>query len=283
MRRLAEIERERSQTEVILGLTHAFEGIASMRISQVKDQTLMSGRFFGDLWQIYSQIRVDELFHFGRDMLSEKPSKKELLILITSEGSLSGDIDEQLIKEALKHYQPDKNDIIVIGGHGVQLLTQQGVSFIKSYRLPVKDYNINVGPLLSQVQKYESATVYWESYLSIMTQKPKTIRLADAVADRGQTIKKGEEVISEDNYIFEPSTFEVVSHLERTMLQIMLSELILESKLAQYASRFKAMSTARQRAQDSLTDVTWAYNLTKRRSKDERLKGIINGLRKPLQ
>jgi F0F1-type ATP synthase gamma subunit len=115
MRKINDISRERDAMGTILELTSAFEGIASMRIAQVKNQVLSSEQFFGELWRIYSQIRVDELFHFGRGQAVENPIEKELMILITSEGSFSGDIDQRLIKEALKDYKPEKNDIIVIG------------------------------------------------------------------------------------------------------------------------------------------------------------------------
>ena len=112
-----------------------------------------------------------------------------------------------------------------------------------------------------------------------MPQDIKPTNLAPAVAERGQTVEAGEETISETNYIFEPSAFSVVDHLERSMMQITLSEVILESKLAQYASRFRAMSVANERADESLNDLIWQYNRAKRHLKDERLKEIINGLR----
>lgn len=64
------------------------------------------------------------------------------------------------------------------------------------------------------------------------------------------------------------------------MLQIAMSQLILDSKLAQYASRFRAMTAAHEKAQESLGDVKLEYNQTKRAIKDQRLKEIINGMRK---
>jgi F0F1-type ATP synthase gamma subunit len=85
MRRLNDIANERDAMSTILELTSAFEGIASMRIAQIKDQTLSSEKFFAELWRIYSQIRVDELFHFGRSQAVENIIEKELMILITSE------------------------------------------------------------------------------------------------------------------------------------------------------------------------------------------------------
>ena len=279
MRSLNDLDNERGQTDVILGLTRAFEGIASMRIAQVKDRTLRSSKFFAELWQIYSQIRVDEYFHFGRDAEQKDVIQKELIILITSEGSLSGDIDDHLIRKFMRYYKPEKNDVITVGYHGSQLLAQHDVAMIRSFRLPGNDDKINVAPLQEVIQKYSSTTVFYASYVSIMTQDIKTIQMENAVAAKGQNVDKGQDIISEDTYIFEPSTFEVVSYLERTMVKTMLGDLILESKLAQYASRFKAMSLARQKAQDTLSDLTWLYNRSKRHIRDERLKNITNSVR----
>src|SRR4051812_19318825 len=156
MRQLADIARELEAMDTIVELTAAFEGIASMRIAQIKDQVQSSQAFFGELWRIYSQIRVDELFHFGRSQSGEGVIEKELLILITSEGSFSGDIDSKLLEEGLKHYDKAKNDLLIIGHHGAVQLAQRGVEYVKSYKLPTRDRDINVAPLVAQVQKYAS-------------------------------------------------------------------------------------------------------------------------------
>jgi ATP synthase F1 gamma subunit len=280
MRQLNEISRERDAMGTMVDLTSAFEGIASMRISQIKDQVALSEKFFGELWKIYSQIRVDELFHFGRSQSVEKLIEKELMILITSEGSFSGDIDRQLLNEALKEFKPEKNDIIIIGHHGAIQLAQRGVSYIKSFKLPEQDRNINVLPIIAQVQKYASTIVYYQNYVSLTKLKVKRIKLSTAVSERGKNIDRAEELITEQNYIFEPSTYEVIDHLERSMMQITLSEVILESKLAQYASRFRAMTAAHDKADESYADLNLLHSRAKRYLKDERLKELVNGLRK---
>lgn len=280
MRQSNEIAQEREAMNTIVELTGALEGIASMHIAQIKDQVKNSEKFFGELWKIYRQLRVDEHFHFGRGHSAGPTIQKELLILITSEGGLSGDIDQKLIKLALSQYHPQRNDIIVIGRHGLGQLTQAGIAFVKSFRLPQRDRNINVTPLAAEVQKYASSTVYYQRYASLSQQEVRSIGLNEAVSERGNAVAKSGEIISEHNYIFEPSVYEVIDHLERSMVQITLSEAILESKLAQYASRFQAMNIARDKADDSFDDLTTLYNRTRRRQKDEGLKEIINSLRK---
>jgi ATP synthase F1 gamma subunit len=280
MRQTTELGEEEVTMATMVELTSAFEGIASMRISQIRDQVLHSQLFFQDLWSIYSQLRVDELFHFGRIQSTGQVLNKDLMILITAEGSFSGDIDQRLINFALKDYNPDKNAIIVVGRHGAAQLAQRGIRFERNFKTPERDLNINTTPLINEVKKYHSTIVYYQQYQSLMTQAIKKIQLSSAVIERGGQMDKPGEVIDELTYIFEPSTYAVVDHLESSMMQIMLSEVILESKLAQYASRFKAMSLARERAQASHTEVNFLYNRALRQEKDERLKEIINGLRK---
>ncbi|HEX3568914.1 MAG TPA: F0F1 ATP synthase subunit gamma [Candidatus Saccharimonadales bacterium] len=279
MIRPQDIARERDAMRTIMNLTSVFEGLASMRIAQTKNQVLQSQQFFKELWAIYTQIRVDNLFRFGRSK-SEEAIPKQLYIAVTSEGGFSGDIDQKLMSWMIGKYDAAKNDIIIIGHHGAVLLTQSGITYNKYFSLPTKDQNINVQPLIQEVKKYRGTTVFYQTYTSLMIQDIKQIELSTAVQEQGAHIKASPDLISDRNYIFEPDTFAVIAHLERSMLQISLSQVILDSKLAQYASRFRAMTTANERADDLYSDLRLRFNRAKRATNDERLKEMINGLKK---
>lgn len=280
MRRLQEIGRDEQSMRTVAELTNVFEGLASMRIAQTKNQVLKAQEFFHELWHIYLQLRVDEAFRFGRSTDEKKLIDKELFIGITAEGSFSGDIDQKLISWMLTQYDPNKHDLIIVGHHGVIQLTQLGVKFKKYYKLPQSDININTAPLVREIQKYKGCYIYYQTYVSLMIQDVKRINLSSAVQEQGRTAGKAKEVISEANYIFEPSPYAVASHLEQSMLSSMLGQVIFESKLAQHASRFRAMSSAHKKADESVEELHLDYNRAKRGIKDERLKEIINGLRK---
>jgi len=283
VKRPQEIEKDIIGMQTLSELTSVFEGIASMRIAQIKNQVLQSQNYFDTLWQMYIQIRAGTPFAFGRHTLSDDETSvidKELFIVITAEGGFSGDIDQKLISWMLKSYDKEKNDIIVIGHHGAIQLAQRGVSFKKYFKLPSKDQNINVTPIIREVQNYRSTNVFYQTYVSLTVQDVKRISLSSAVEDQGKDVEKSEEVINEATYIFEPSSFAVVDHLERSMMNIALSQVILESKLAQYASRFQAMSAAHNRANETVGEYKLMFNRARRAIKDERLKEIINGLRK---
>lgn len=281
MKRPNEIEREEMAMGTLVELTSVFEGIASMRIAQIKNQVLQATKFFNELWQIYSQLRVSSYFGFGRSNQDGiEVIDKELYIVITAEGGFSGDIDQKLIQLMLTTYDKDKNEIIVVGHHGAIQLAQRGISYQKYFKLPVRDQNINVTPIIREVQKYKTTSVFYQEYVSLMIQDVRRIELSKDVQLRGKTTSKSDDIITEANYIFEPSSYDVVDHLERSMMQIAMSQLILESKLAQYASRFRAMSASHERADEAKSDLHLSYNRAKRAIKDERLKEIINGIKK---
>lgn len=279
-----DIEKELNGVSALTEITGVFEGIASMRISQVKNQVLQSQEFFEKLWGMYSQIRVDEFFHFGRQQSKEKIINKELFIAITAEGGFSGDIDKMLVDQMLKLYDEKTHDIIVIGHHGASQLTQNGIKYYKSFKMPARDNNINVMPIIAEVQRYRTTSVFYQTYVSLMYQDVKRIGLDVAVQEKGSQVNKSDkelgDIITESTFVFEPSTYAVIDHLERSMLNIALTQTILDSKLAQYASRFRAMSSAHKISTDLSRDLSISLNRAKRSVKDERLKEITNGLKR---
>ena len=282
MRRPMDIAKQERSMATIVTLTTAFESLASMRIAQIKTQVLDAQLFFAEIWHIYNQLRVDNLFRFGRQQ-HDDVIDKALFIAITAEGGFSGDIDQRLIRTMLQDYNPDKHDIIIIGHHGAVQLAQNGVKYKKYFKLPVKDQNTNIRPLVAEVRKYRNTYVYYQKYISLMSQEIVKIELSQSVQEQGKAVVDKGEFISEENYIFEPSTFAVVAHLERSMLDISLGQTILDSKLAQYASRFRAMTAAKDRSKETAHDLHTEYNRSKRMQSDERLKEIINGMKKSLK
>ncbi len=279
-RRPVEIQREELAMGTLVQLTNVFEGIASMRIAEIKNQVQQATKFFNDLWAIYSQLRVGNSFGFGRTNVEAEIIPKELFIIITAEGGFSGDIDQKLIQLMLQSYDPEKNEIIVIGHHGAIQLAQRGIAYKKYFKLPAKDRNINVTPIIREVQLYQSTSVFYQQYVSLMVQDVKRITLSSVVQQKGKQSDNPESIITELNYIFEPTSFDVVDHLERSMMNIAVSQLILDSKLAQYASRFRAMSASHSRADEAKNELHKAYNHAKRAIKDERLKETVTAMKK---
>lgn len=281
MRRPLEIKAEEASVRSVVSLTSALESLSSMQIAKTKNKVLISNQFFDEVWNIYKQIRVDSLFNFGRAP-EQTTIDKELLILITAKGGLSGDIDQRLVRRVADRYDETKNDILVIGNHGALKLKQAHIDQTYYFDLPEKDY-INVDPLMEIIRKYSRSRIYYQNYISLSEQAIKDVDLSEVVSSKGRvadfsTISN--DLISEKTYIFEPSSYAVAAYLENSILRLTISQFIYDSRLAQVASRFKAMSAAKERSSETAGELRTEYNRAKRNQVDTRLKESMAGLKK---
>ena len=281
MRRPLEIKAEESDARSVVSLTSALETLSSMQIAKTKNKVLFSNQFFDEVWKIYTQIRVDVLFNFGRQV-DEKPIDKELLILITAKGGLSGDIDQRLIRKFLEYYDEQHHDVLVIGHHGALKLKQSHVDYAYYFDLPEGDY-INVDPLMDITRKYSRSRIFYQNYISLGQQTIEEVDLSEVVSSKGRVADLstvGDDVVSEKTYIFEPSSYAVAAYLENSILRLTISQFIYDSRLAQVASRFKAMSAAKERSIENANELHVEYNRAKRNQVDTRLKESLAGLKK---
>ena len=281
MRRPLEIKADEVAVKSVVGLTSALESLSSMQIAKTKNKVLISNQFFDEVWKIYKQIRVDVLFNFGRQV-DEKPIDKELLILITAKGGLSGDIDQRLIRKFLEYYDEQHHDVLVIGHHGALKLKQSHVDYAYYFDLPEGDY-INVDPLMDITRKYSRSRIFYQNYISLGQQTIEEVDLSEVVSSKGRVADLstvGDDVVSEKTYIFEPSSYAVAAYLENSILRLTISQFIYDSRLAQVASRFKAMSAAKERSIENANELHVEYNRAKRNQVDTRLKESLAGLKK---
>lgn len=281
MRRPLEVKAEENAVRSVVSLTSALESLSSMQIAKTKNKVLISNQFFDEVWNIYKQIRVDVLFNFGRQ-IDEKPIDKELLILITAKGGLSGDIDQRLVRKFVDRYDETKNDVLVIGHHGALKLKQAHIDYNYYFDLPEQDY-INLDPLMDITKKYAKSRIFYQDYVSLSQQEIKDVDLSEVVSSKGRVADMAtvsDDLVSEKNYIFEPSSYAVAAYLENSILRLTLAQFIYDSRLAQVASRFKAMSAAKERSIDTATQLHTEYNRAKRNQVDTRLKESLAGLKK---
>jgi F-type H+-transporting ATPase subunit gamma len=271
------IQKEASQIGTISELTGIFESIASMRIGKIKDKVTRSQKFFDELWQIYTQLRVDP-----DELLVSKKTKRDkpnVFLVLTSEGGLSGDIDQRIVRTVLDSYDPKTTDLIVIGAHGARQFVQNKTQIKRYFRLPDVDQAIDVSPIVGELIGYQMPTVWFQRYISLSVQEVGRIDLINRVKALGSDADvRQAEIISPREYLFEPNVDEVVKYLESVMMEIALSQVILESRLAQYASRFTAMSAAKTRSQAMKLELIMAYNRAKRGEADDRIKEIVNSM-----
>ncbi|MGB2786940.1 MAG: F0F1 ATP synthase subunit gamma [Candidatus Saccharimonadaceae bacterium] len=277
MRRAGLIEKEAKGVQTIEDLTGVFESLASTQVAKVKNKVELSKTFFNLLWQRYSSIRIDPKTRITSRGQGEA-DVKQAFVIISAEGGLSGDIDQRLIETMEQDYDPATTDIVVLGSHGANQLNQKKIPFVKFFQVPESEEYIDVGPVISAIIDYEKIIVYYEEYVSLGVQNIKTIDLISRMRDMSEDAS--EDAITAEGTIFEPSLDEIADEMEQTMMTLTLSQTILESSLAQAASRFNAMAIAKKRAGELMDDYRLEFHRAKRSESDRRLREVMVSLKK---
>lgn len=271
MKKSTQIHATLASTNSVSSIAHILENIASIRITQIKDEVLQSRDFFSRLWAMYGQLRVSDKDALASPAPTDAQSNKKAVILITANAGLTGEVDTHLISQVISEVDPKTTDFFVLGMHGQSLLLQHNISPIKTLRFPEVGQAIDVGDLMQALQPYSAPTVYYPSYDSLSIQRVFSLELKSTVQKLGAQDRNlnQEEIIFKDNCIFEPSVVEVVAYLEQMMMSTILTEIILESNLAQLSSRFNAMNVASSKATDMAKNLQRRYVQLRRYESDE--------------
>lgn len=278
MRRASAIEKDAADITTIEDLTAVFESLASTQVGKVKSKVELSKEFFRLLWARYSSLRVDPSTRITQRQLGEKGAKEKVFIVISAEAGLSGDIDQRLINVMERAYDPKTTDIIVLGSHGANQLSQRGIPYVRFFQVPETDSYIDVSPVIEAVAPYAKVIVYYEEYVSLGVQDIQSIDLMSSVQEMSEGVT--EDTMTAEDTIFEPSIDEIADQMEITMMTLALSQTILESGLAQAASRFNAMAVAKKRAGELRGDFMLEFHRAKRSESDRRMREVMISIKK---
>jgi F-type H+-transporting ATPase subunit gamma len=277
MRRASAIEKETRDITTVKDLTGVFESLASTQVAKVKNKVELSKSFFELLWKRYSSIRVDPKTRITNRELGDE-NARNVFVVISAEAGLSGDIDQRLVGTMQRDYDPTTTDIIVLGSHGASQLSQRGIPYVRFFKVPESDEYIDVTPVIEAIKPYAKIVVYYEEYVSLGVQNIKSIDLISSVRDMSENAD--EDVMTAEDTIFEPSLDDIAEEMEMTMMRLALSQTILESSLAQAASRFNAMAVAKKRANELIGDFMMEFHRAKRSESDRRLREVLISLKK---
>ena len=278
MRRASAIEKDAADITTIEDLTSVFESLASTQVGKVKTKVELSKEFFRLLWARYSALRIDPSTRITQRPLTQDGMKEKVFVVISAEAGLSGDIDQRLINVMQRDYDEKTTDIIVLGSHGANQLTQREIPYVRFFKVPETDNYIDVSPVIEAIMPYAKAIVYYEEYVSLGVQEIQSIDLLSSVQEMSEGVQ--EDAMTAEDTIFEPSLDEIADQMEVTMMTLALSQTILESGLAQAASRFNAMAVAKKRAGELRGDFMLEFHRAKRSESDRRMREVMISIKK---
>jgi F0F1-type ATP synthase gamma subunit len=287
MSRALAIERQIRDIETIGRLTEVFEGIASIHLASIRDSVIASEAFFAQLWPIYQSLRIKPQEQMRRAKRTKKG--RNVIVVVTGEEKFGAQTSEAITNEALHGQACSESrgethgethsantDIIAVGTRGAVLLTEAGARPVKQFIFPASDIDAQVAAIVQELYDYDRITVFYQTYQSLRLQQVTQIDLISSIREQGDAVQADQPAtIDSGRYLFEPSVSETADYMEAVMMHIAFLQIIMEAKLAGYASRFNAMDRAKKRAEELAILNRQLYHRTKRSESDERVKEIM--------
>ena len=259
----------------IKDISSVFEKIASIKINQIRQDVSSKKEFFNSIWDIYINLKAGD-YKDNKTLQNKGKINKTVYVVISSNSGLIGDMNNKIINLLKKEIKnKDRYDVFVIGDKGKRILELENIKYVKNYTFKDNVDDEFTKTILDDIGNYKTITVLYEEYLSLQKQNAKMKNLsidADEISE--------EDIIRQEEYIFEPSYKDVLNYFESIMKGQMFAQILYESLLSQYASRMVAMSTANTKATTVYNNKMIELNKVKRKIKDENARIIFESFKR---
>jgi len=217
---------------------------------------------------------------YRHPLLEQREIKKVGYILVTSDRGLAGPYNSQILKYFENIIKDDDHDFIV------GTIGYKAYSYCKKKKYPMLNKeSINSRDDIKFIDFQAMSRAFIKLYLSREVDKIVMI-FSDYINTISQVVRdevllpitdliKEKKMVS--NYIFEPSTEEVIDQLLPIYLENTLYGIILDAKTAEHASRMTAMKNATDNAKEIIHKQNLIYNRARQAQITIELTDIIGG------
>ncbi|MEK7591029.1 MAG: ATP synthase F1 subunit gamma [Patescibacteria group bacterium] len=287
-RNLRDIRRKMKAIKSTRQVTKAMELVAASKMRRAVNNAQMLRRYALSAWRILENLA--EVHPGLHPYLTERPAKKILAILFTSDRGLCGSLNAQMFRMA-SHYLKEVKALpefemlsfIAIGKKGQQFLARSGEDVVAAF--PALSNHPAFRDILPIARiategfldgSWDSVVLLYSDFISAIAQEPtakvllpftksnlKTMLLSiiQRRHTRSEDLMKEEESVAE--YVFEPSQDEILRTILPQLTEMQVFQAVLEATASEHSARMVAMRNASDNASDILDDLTLTYNQTR--------------------
>ena len=279
MASLREIKKRIEATRKTSQITKAMNMVSASKLRKVERKYKNYQPITAKIKEILEQV-LSTNPDYKHPLLEQREIKKVGYILVTSDRGLAGPYNSQILKYFENLLNENDKDYIV------GTIGYKAYSYCKRKKHPLLNKeSINSRDDIKFIDFQAMSRAFINLYLNrevdkiVMVYSDYINTLTQVVTDRVlmpvTDLKKDKGLVSE--YIFEPSTEEVIDQLLPIYLENTLYGIILDAKTAEQASRMTAMKNATDNAKEIIHKQNLIYNRARQAQITIELTDIIGG------
>jgi F-type H+-transporting ATPase subunit gamma len=233
--------------------------------------------------------KVDPSIH---PLLHEREIKRVVLIVVAGDRGMCGAFNGNIIKAAIDHLnthysnllkEPDGVRIVAVGKKAADFFLK------RNYNIYAKHIglfgNLHIGHARAIIQQltddylkgeFDKVEVIYNEFKSVIQQRIVVEQILPIPPERIQKTKDI-HTLAQVDYIYEPSSSEIISALLPKHLNFLMWHVLLESSTAEEGARMTAMNNATENAKELIRDLTLSYNKARQASITKELLEIVSG------
>ncbi|MBI2637569.1 MAG: F0F1 ATP synthase subunit gamma [Candidatus Sungbacteria bacterium] len=231
-------------------LVETYETMAATSMRRVRNSVLQNRTYHLGLNSLYQEVkqayRTQVMIRMKRrdggekDMLRIPHSGKTILVLLSANTGLYGDIIQKTFSLFSETVKNQSGDVVVVGRVGKTLFEENmpGAQY-RYFDFPddkIEPEQLKV--ITDQLKEYEKVIVFYGAFKNFVEQTPSYSDISGDIL--------GSEAVSTErvNYFFEPSIGAVAYFFETEIFASLLEQVFHESRLAKLASRMVLLDGA---------------------------------------
>lgn len=278
MANLRDIRRRIKSVKNTRQITRAMQLVSSSKMKRAQDAAV-AGRPYALLLADLLDTVGEKLELTGASISHPFFEKREvktrgILILSTDKG-LCGPLNTNLFRKIVDEVKGDAK-FVTVGRKATQFVSRSKRNLIADFTISDKANFKELRPMLKMLidaylgGEIDTIEVAYPSFVNVLVQEPiiqSLLPIVDLreVLDQLKKRVAGEEGIlgarnDSREMVFEPSPEEVLEQLPDLYVKVIIHQLLLESRAAEYSARMVAMKAATDNASNLVDDLTLDYN-----------------------
>lgn len=286
MATLREIRQRISGVKSTQKITKAMKMVAAAKLRRATDAIIAARPYARKMQELLSylsgQVDVTKYPQF-----EAREVKSVAIVIVTADRGLCGAFNSNIIKAAVNHIKTNYAEMNAAGKVKLICVGKKGYDFFskRDYEVIAKHVGVfnqmsftTAKTIVSEVVdgfvkgEYDKVEIISNEFKNAVQQKLTIGQFLPVIQEQGKNVKA-----NTTDYIFEPTSDEIVSALVPKHLNFQVWRVLLDSNAAEHGARMSAMENASTNARDLIKVLQLNYNKARQAAITKELLEIVAG------
>ena len=290
MATLRDIRRRISGFKSMQKITKAMKMVAAAKFRRAQESILQARPYARKMAEMLRHLsgKVDASKY---PQLSARPVEKVAMVIVTADRGLCGAFNTNIIRAAVAHIKAHYKELHAVGNLKVVCIGKKGYEYFSKREFEVISKHVGIFNSLSfgtarsiageivagyVAGKFDKVEIVYNEFKNAAQQRI-VIEQYLPVTPETRASDDSKKAHSLVDYIYEPSSDEIVSELVPKHLNFQLWRILLESNAAEQGARMTAMENASSNAKELIGSLQLSYNKARQAAITKELLEIVSG------